>query len=558
MPMSLHTHPMPDDPTLMAFMYGPLVLAGQLGGGGLTDENTHTKDNWYKFAKGLASVSPLIVDADSVTDCVKPVPGKRLTFTTIAGEKRITLVPYHKLFDQRYAIYWRVLRKGSPEHKARIVAEKKRKAMLARTVDTVLIAVPESERAHNLKAEQSKTGEHGGLNWRDAAPGGWFSYEFKVLGDRAMTLLCTFWGSDVGRTFDIMADGKKIAAVTLNNNVPGEFFEQQYDLPFELMRGKDKVTVKFQGRQGSLTGGLFGCAMLKDDQAPAEDQHKQAYLFSSFRGDGEDGLHLAYSYDGYKWTNLGKTFLTPEVGESRLMRDPCIIQGPDGKFHMVWTAGWWEKGIGYANSNDLINWSKQKYIEVMAHEPEARNCWAPEVFYDEAEKQYLIFWATTIPGRFPDTEQKGDHNHRIYYVTTPDFESFSKTRLFYDHGFNVIDSTIVRDGGRYLMFLKDETRNPPQKNIRLATAARAEGPYSAPSEPITGRYWAEGPTAIKIGDTWFVYFDKYTEHNYGVVVSEDLKNWNDLSDRLVFPKGSRHGTVLKASGDILERLFEDR
>jgi hypothetical protein len=84
----------------------------------------------------------------------------------------------------------------------------------------------------------------------------------------------------------------------------------------------------------------------------------KVYLFSFFKGNGEDGLHLAYSRDGYNFTvlNNDKSFLTPVVGVSKLMRDPCIIRTPDGTFHMVWTAGWTEKGIGYASSRDLINW----------------------------------------------------------------------------------------------------------------------------------------------------------------------------------------------------------
>jgi len=221
---------------------------------------------------------------------------------------------------------------------------------------------------------------------------------------------------------------------------------------------------------------------------------------------------------------------------------------------MVWTTSWREKAIGYAHSRNLINWSQQKYIPVMAHEPQARNSWAPEVFYDDVKKQYLIFWATTIPGRFPETEEQGDHNHRIYYVTTKDFDSFTTAKLLYNHGFNVIDSTIAKDNGRYLMFLKDETRHPPQKNIRLATATQAEGPYSKPSQPITGRYWAEGPTAIKIGDTWFVYFDKYRKHQYGLVISKDLKNWQDFSEKLRFPEGARHGTILQVPNRILKEL----
>lgn len=288
---------------------------------------------------------------------------------------------------------------------------------------------------------------------------------------------------------------------------------------------------------------------------------KQYYLFSYFQNNGEDGLHLAYSPDGYQWEALknNQSFLTPTAGADKLMRDPCIIQGPDGRYHMVWTVSWEERGIGYAWSEDLINWSEQKYIPVMEHEPKARNCWAPEVTYDPASKQYIIYWATTIAGLYPETEKTADRgwDHRMYYVTTRDFESFSETKELYNHGFNVIDATIHPEGDQYLMFLKDETRYPPEKNIRLATAAKIEGPYSEASEPITGDYWAEGPTAVKIGDAWVVYFDKYRKHNMGAVRSTDLKNWMDISDEITFPEGTRHGTVFRASRRVVRRLMEE-
>jgi beta-xylosidase len=285
------------------------------------------------------------------------------------------------------------------------------------------------------------------------------------------------------------------------------------------------------------------------------------YIFTSFRGNGEDGLHLTYSHDGLKWAALNddKSFLEPQVG-TKLMRDPCICQGPNRTFHMVWTSGWWDKGIGLAHSKDLIHWSEQKWLGVMEHEPTAVNCWAPEIFYDAPTKKYMIYWSTTIPGRFPETDNSGDSgnsrklNHRIYYVTTEDFQTYSKTTLLYDGGFNVIDATIVKDGDRYVMFVKDETRQPvAKKNIRIAYSDKLEGPYSPASEPISPD-WVEGPTAIKIADTWYLYYDGYTRHRYEGVKSKDLKNWETITDELVFPKDTRHGTVLKVTDEILESL----
>ena len=88
----------------------------------------------------------------------------------------------------------------------------------------------------------------------------------------------------------------------------------------------------------------------------------EVFMFSYFRNNGEDGLHLAYSEDGYTWQALkhDSSFLKPTVGNDKLMRDPCIIKGPDGIFHMVWTASWKENGIGYAHFSDLIHWSAQQ------------------------------------------------------------------------------------------------------------------------------------------------------------------------------------------------------
>ena len=287
----------------------------------------------------------------------------------------------------------------------------------------------------------------------------------------------------------------------------------------------------------------------------------QAYLFSYFTDNGQDGLHLAYSKDGLTWEKLngGKSLLTPTVGQDKLMRDPFILQGKDGVFHMVYTCSWKERQIGYTSSRDLINWSEQKAIPVMAHEPTAKNCWAPEMVYDPQNKNYIIFWATTIPGRHLDvasSENEKGLNHRMYCTTTSDFKTFSPTKMFFNPSFSVIDATILPRGNSYYMFLKNENPNPAEKNIRLTQSARAAGPYPIEvSAPITGKYWAEGPTALEVGDYVYVYFYKYTEHKYGAVRSKNMKDWEDVSDKVTFPQGVRHGTAIKVSNEIFKNLI---
>ncbi len=307
---------------------------------------------------------------------------------------------------------------------------------------------------------------------------------------------------------------------------------------------------------------LFLCLLITGFTVFAQDNTpSEVLMFSYFKDNGEDGLHLAFSYDGLTWTALkgDSSFLTPTAGKDKLMRDPCIIKGADGLFHMVWTVSWNEQGIGYATSKDLINWSEQLYVPVMHNERATRNCWAPEIFYDKRRSEYVVFWASTIPGRFPLSEGNAEdkYNHRMYYTTTKNFKTFRKTRLLYDPGFNVIDATIVKNGNQYVMVFKDETRDPIKKNLRLSFSKKATGKYSAAEAPFT-ESWVEGPTVAKVEGQWIVYFDQYTKNKMGAVTSNDLKSWEDISDKVSFPHGTRHGTVFKISKDEFENLNKDK
>ncbi|HRR83051.1 MAG TPA: glycoside hydrolase family 127 protein [Planctomycetota bacterium] len=270
LPMSLHAAPMPDDKTLVAFMCGPLVLAGKLGGGELIKDLTYTGQNWYRFpADKIAPAPPLLTESDDATTLLKPAEGQPLTFRTAGQAQDVTLIPYHKLFGERYAVYWRVYRKGSPEHRRALAEEEARRQQQARIVDEVKIGDAESEKAHRLQGERTASGTAFGRNWRHATDGGWFSYDLKVLPDAPLALACTWWGDEAGnRKFDILIEGTRLATVTLLHNKPGQFFEEEYPLPADLTRGKQAVTVRLQAHAGHIAGGIFGCAVLK--AKPAE------------------------------------------------------------------------------------------------------------------------------------------------------------------------------------------------------------------------------------------------------------------------------------------------
>lgn len=275
------------------------------------------------------------------------------------------------------------------------------------------------------------------------------------------------------------------------------------------------------------------------------------HYFVYFRDNGENGCFLSESADGFHYKDLGYTgpLFKPQVGREKLVRDPCPVEGPDATFHMVWTCGWWERSIGYASTKDFRTWSKQRTIPVMEHEPTARNAWAPEVIWDPLRLEFRIFWSSTIPGTFPETQSTADGglNHRIYYCTTRDFIEFSQTRLMFDPGYNCIDATISAFRGVYLMVIKDETREPAAKYLRAYTAKTLDGPWTCMTpHPFTGS-WVEGPALVGTSQGTLCLYDKYTAGRYGAHITRDGKRWRDCSNDIVVPSGARHGTVFTPS-----------
>ena len=252
LPMGLHTEAFRDNPQRLALLYGPLVLCTTTGAG--------------------AREAAIVAQAGHVLDTVKPAAGTGLTFTGSASVFRtgfdredgdVTFIPFYREYKNPYVVYWDLLspaqwKAKQAEHEAELARQK---VLAARTVDVIRFE-PDSEQAHKLTGEKSATGPHEDIHWRHAVDGGWFSFEMAVKPDKPLELWCTYWGGDVGREFDILVDGVRIATQTLQNNCPGRLFEQKYAIPETLTKGKAKVRVKFQAHPGSTAGGVFGCRLM--------------------------------------------------------------------------------------------------------------------------------------------------------------------------------------------------------------------------------------------------------------------------------------------------------
>ena len=279
----------------------------------------------------------------------------------------------------------------------------------------------------------------------------------------------------------------------------------------------------------------------------------KAYLFTSFHEPADKGLRMLYSYDGKEWNDLDTVLLKPGVGNEKVMRDPSMVKGPDGIFHLVWTSSWrGDKGFGYASSKDLTHWSEQKFISVMDHEPTTVNVWAPEIFYDDEQKRYIIIWASCIPGRFERGIEEDSNNHRMYYTMTKDFQTFSETKLFLDPKFSVIDAVIVERATKdYVLVLKDNTR--PERNIKVAFADNPLGPWQNISKPFTDNF-TEGPALVRIKDDWLIYYDSYRKKIYEVSATKDFINFKNVTNEVKVPEGHKHGTIIPVKRKIIKQL----
>jgi Glycosyl hydrolases family 43 len=270
----------------------------------------------------------------------------------------------------------------------------------------------------------------------------------------------------------------------------------------------------------------------------------------------DEALHLAVSTDGRRFVPLdgGRPVLRGAVG-SRRLRDPFLGLGPGGTFHLLATDGWTSPNIVHATSRDLLTWSEQELIPVMAEVEGAHNAWAPEFFSDPATGDYHLIWSSVVDPQIPAGDrnwQTVGQDHRIWHCTTRDFVSFSRAELFFDPGYSVIDATVAHDGDRFLMAFKDERGAndlaTDHKHILITSFTRPGGAFAPPIGPVSPSA-VEGPAFLRRDDEWVLLFDHFLEERYGAVVSSDWVCWEPTAVDL--PLGVRHASVMTIPADRL-------
>jgi hypothetical protein len=263
LPMKLHVEAMPDDPHMVAVMYGPMVLAGDLGTEGLEGVKRYGPSAPQVGRVRTPAIPAFVASGSDIEQAVtsKIVPTRRpLEFkTTALGQPHdVTLEPLYRIVDERYTVYWNVYSPATWNERSRelAAADTRRKEHERRTIDVVRVDDAQSERDHGLESNGATDGYFEGRRTREAR-GGWFSYRLKIVPGQPVALVCTYRGSEGRRrVFDILVDGEKVATEALEYH-PAEELDREYALPEPLTRNKREVTVRFQAQTDATAGALI-------------------------------------------------------------------------------------------------------------------------------------------------------------------------------------------------------------------------------------------------------------------------------------------------------------
>lgn len=273
LPMTLRTEMLPNTTSYVALCYGPILLAANLGREGLLDADFRgTAAMPAKNKLPSAQLPTIVVPVAEIPAHVEKLAGDAIQFKTrdLCKPADVLLVPIHRVYDERYSIYFRLTARETWEQdKIRWTQQEQRERELELlTVDEVRVGEQQPEADHKMQSERSQASRPGarpdiGRLWREAANGGWFSYEMKVDPNKPMQLRCTYWGGDAGpRWWDVLVDGTVVGTEQPTGDRPGEFLIKTYSIPAELTRGKTTVTVRFQARKDRIVGSVFDCRML--------------------------------------------------------------------------------------------------------------------------------------------------------------------------------------------------------------------------------------------------------------------------------------------------------
>jgi hypothetical protein len=257
LPFTLRLETMPDDSNRVAVMYGPLVMAGDLGP--VDDSNAGNPDYVPVLFTEVRDPNTWLNHIENEANRFKLVDG-------VGNPRGFILLPFYEMYNRRYSVYWDMFNEvGWNAFQMKYKTKLKRQEELEeKTFDFFQPGEMQPEMDHNFKGERIRVVDFKHRKARVADRGGWLSYELKVDPEKAMALVINYWGGFTGsKTFDILVDGKQIETENISGKKDGEFINVQYEIPAELTKNKNIITVKFSPQVGHRAGPFFGARTIR-------------------------------------------------------------------------------------------------------------------------------------------------------------------------------------------------------------------------------------------------------------------------------------------------------
>lgn len=268
MPMQIALEQIPDRENFYAFMYGPIVLASPTGTenmDGLYADDSRGGHIAHGKQISLQEIPMLIGSAASLPQSLRRINDDLVAFTYTgsvypAQKEALKLIPFFRLHDSRYAVYFHQVTEAEVESIRKEVALSERKAMeLAnQTVDLIFPGEQQPESDHGILYEQAETGINKDRHFRRAK--GWFSYNLKVK-EEAAQLMITIRKENHNKVAILLNNEKLTVSPTISKPDKEGFITLCYSLPQKLSAGS--YPIRFSPDGTEWTPAIYEVRLLK-------------------------------------------------------------------------------------------------------------------------------------------------------------------------------------------------------------------------------------------------------------------------------------------------------
>jgi hypothetical protein len=259
LPKTLRLARLSDNSARAAVLWGPLVLAGDLG-----PQPDRAADGDGNGPATATTESPVIVSDRPVTEWLKPIASQPGSFRTTGVGADLTLAPFYRTHRRIYTAYWDLLTPAENAERLKAIdAERARVRRLeAATIVYLEPGDAAAERAHNQQGAETTIVRTGGRPGRRSAK--WFSYDLPLAGAAPAALVVTYNRDNRrARSFEIVVDGQKLAEETFPFDSESRFFDREYALPPSLVAEKARITVRFQATGANEIAPVYALRLIR-------------------------------------------------------------------------------------------------------------------------------------------------------------------------------------------------------------------------------------------------------------------------------------------------------